>query len=163
MRDWTQVIYRRSDGYRSHKQIESVAQNTKKLAGPGPSYSENPVIFTVDQLWLWIIDDSMYFPLEEEQCIILIHVETIVSSFPERWAQNDFRESKVLESIQIYLRKVGRRQVANVHEMAALIMSMCLRFVDKCHIMKDEEPIETFLQAFASEVRKVVSYRLIYQ
>lgn len=26
-----------------------------------PSYSDNPVIFTVDQLWIWIIDDSMYF------------------------------------------------------------------------------------------------------
>ncbi|KAL9119608.1 MAG: hypothetical protein Q9187_003841 [Circinaria calcarea] len=106
-----------------------------------PSYSDNPVIFTVDQLWIWIIDDK-----------------TIISSFPERWAEDEFRELKVLDSIKMYLRQKGRRQVSNAHEMAALIMSICLRFVDKCYVRKKNgQVIESFFEAFASEVRRVVS------
>ncbi|KAL9119474.1 MAG: hypothetical protein Q9187_003971 [Circinaria calcarea] len=112
------------------------SENSEKRLPPG--YSENPVIFTVDQLWLWIIDEK-----------------TIISSFPERWAEEKLRDLKVLESIQIYLREKGRRRVGSVQEMAALIMSMCLRFVDKCQLRRPNGNLdERFFEAFASSAHR---------
>lgn len=85
-----------------------------------------------------------------------INPDTIISSFPQRWAEEEYREPKVLEVIRNHLKDKNRTRVDSVYKMAALIVSSCINFADNCTVRsKDSE--ETFFQVFASSVSNVVS------
>ena len=57
-RDKTQVLYRFSARHIESTVNTGSVQNKPEPLPRIPSYSRNPVIFTVDQLWIWIIDES---------------------------------------------------------------------------------------------------------
>jgi Mg2+ and Co2+ transporter CorA len=71
---------------------------------------ETTPMVMVDQLWLWVIGD------------------TVITSFPQKWLQpNGRREGDVLGRLLDFLRNNKRRQpITSSHELADLIISHCI-------------------------------------
>ena len=137
--------------------------------------SEDPRIFMVDQLWLWVVDKSMFSmckvffsttsypkpPFPQSLFLILllliIRLETNITCFPQTWnEQADDREPKVFKTISDHLRERQRPPLITVQQLAAVITSLCTSFVDKCRadIMGNQE---SFLEIFASSISNAVS------
>jgi hypothetical protein len=99
---------------------------------------------------------------------LTLYIETIISSFPQRWAEEEYREQKVLESIQTHLRDKNRPQVDSVYKMTALIVSLCIGYADKCRVKGErfngevnETVDESFFDIFAGAISTVVSHHFL--
>jgi hypothetical protein len=99
-------------------------------------------ICMVDQLWLWIIDDSRCFSFLSLTGLIIMLSETIITCFPEAWGQGH----GLLATIRSHIQKEVRPQIYSVYHMAVLIMSICLNFIG-----------ESLLHTFADSIGIVVS------
>lgn len=101
-------------------------------------YPEKPVpIMMVDQLWLWILDESM--DEDNNQQLFspranYFKTETIITCFPKGWGNAKYMKDNasildtidILESVLRRLRKKFRNPVLSVTELADLIVTRCL-------------------------------------
>jgi hypothetical protein len=113
-------------------------------------------ILRVDQLWLWVIDESTF--LDTCGSIKLMEsVETIITSSTNRL---DDREDPVIEDIFNYLKeakgkKKGQPPPSSVDEMSKFITTFCIDQIDKstCNCMGDELSAR---QIFANSINDAV-------
>lgn len=115
-RDQDQVVYR----YQMHGH------------GRGRSWTSDPKIFMVDQLWMWILGKNL-----------------IVTSFPERWEQPKNDPLNVLDGIIRDINSKTREPVQSVYDLAMVITNRCSGVFDR-HRMGDEE--YQFLDMFESSI-----------
>jgi hypothetical protein len=130
-------------------------------------------ICMVDQLWLWIIDDSRCSSFLSLTGLMIMLSETIITCFPEAWGQgqmNGVMESNkkkqgqgqghgLLAKIRSHIQDEVRPQIYSVYHMAVLIMSICSDFIESCPVETDAGP-EPLLHTFASSIGIVVSHNL---
>jgi hypothetical protein len=133
MRDVDQVVYR----------------ETKR----GKSIFRTSRVLMVDQLWLYILDDSECpFPLRPNSAN---KTDTIISSFPRRWGRNKPDWSGVHKGIRSHLDHVREGEIQSVYDLALLIMNQCSTvFFDRTKPV-DERPelLDIFSNALSHVVR----------
>ncbi|KAJ5627668.1 hypothetical protein N7490_009896 [Penicillium lividum] len=101
--------------------------------GPGCERPENePKIFMVDQLWMWILGSNL-----------------IVTSFPQRWDQPKNDPLNVLDGIIEDINSKTRDPVKSVHDLAIIITNRCSGVFDR-HRLGDDE--YQFLDMFESSI-----------
>lgn len=101
--------------------------------GQGASrFSDEPKIFMVDQLWMWILGKNL-----------------IVTSFPQRWEQPKNDPLNVLDGIIEDINSKTRDPVQSVFDLAMTITNRCSGVFDR-HRMGDEE--YQFLDMFESSI-----------
>jgi ankyrin repeat protein/Mg2+ and Co2+ transporter CorA len=91
-----------------------------------------PKIFMVDQLWMWILGKNL-----------------IVTSFPQRWEQPKNDPLNVLDGIIEDINSKTREPVRSVYELATVISGRCSGVFDR-HRLGDEE--YQFLDMFESSI-----------
>jgi hypothetical protein len=118
-----------------------------------------PKIFIVDQLWLWILDESTPAPQPVFEPVnkCLISSETIITSFPQNWNQdpNKPEHRDVLNNIQRILHQPDRRPLLAVFDLAALIVQQCTAVFDRNAIKSRELQ---FMDMFESSIEEIVGH-----
>ncbi|KAL1876715.1 hypothetical protein Plec18167_005123 [Paecilomyces lecythidis] len=94
--------------------------------------SDEPKIFMVDQLWMWILGKNL-----------------LVTSFPQRWEQPKNDPLNVLDGIIEDINSKTRDPVQSVYDLAMTITNRCSGVFDR-HRMGDEE--YQFLDMFESSI-----------
>ncbi|KIW69180.1 hypothetical protein PV04_05073 [Phialophora macrospora] len=129
-RDGDQVVYRFQ-----HRELKRAQKDT------GFETLRNLRICTVDQLWLWVIDEK-----------------TVITCFPQRWNQSSPQGNgtakglpDALEFIRDRIHNDGNLELNTVYHLATLITSLCTSFVDEC-TAEPSASSETFLQIFANAI-----------
>ncbi|ETI25182.1 hypothetical protein G647_04555 [Cladophialophora carrionii CBS 160.54] len=129
-RDGDQVVYR--------FQYRELRKARKDL---GPETLRNLRICTIDQLWLWVIDEK-----------------TLITCFPQRWSQSNPQETDtnsgppdVLEFVRDRIHSDVNLELNSVYHLATFITTLCTAFVDECTAEPSTSP-ETFLQIFANAI-----------
>lgn len=101
-----------------------------------------PRLIMVDQLWMWILDDS-----------------TIITCFPRRYGVNRKDSSGVAKAIRNRLGNLGNIQIHSAYDVALIVVDECCKvFFD--HTKTDERQPEV-LDIFAESISKVVSLFLL--
>ncbi|KAL2429640.1 hypothetical protein ABEF95_008507 [Exophiala dermatitidis] len=105
-RDRDQVVLRRQQGREGSK--NGPASDSPK-AEEDDLKDQHPMVM-VDQLWLWIVGD------------------TVISSFPRSWPQPDWtRECDVLDRLIRHINDTPRRgPIRNSHDLADLVLKHCV-------------------------------------
>jgi hypothetical protein len=116
-------------------------------------------IFMVDQLWLWIMDESA-FQSSSVVCLfnlILTALETIITSFPQNWHQDPNHPGRrdVLKSIDKVLSQVDRDPLLSVYDLAALIVLQCTAVFDRNAIKGSDLQ---FLDMFDASIEDIVCH-----
>lgn len=115
-------------------------------------------ILMVDQLWIWIIDDSMLSRLNEENRETHINPETIVTSMTERSDQplNSRLLHRVLDTI-INGESQGRFERPNsAHSVMELILGVATGFFMQKFVRIDQEIMKGPMEIFRESIRDVV-------
>ena len=90
-------------------------------------HSRNTRVVMVDQLWLWILDDSQshIVPL----CMVSGHTElladTIITSFPRRWGRNKPDPSGVHKSLRERL-DAKREEIKSIHHLGMSLIIVAI-------------------------------------
>jgi hypothetical protein len=145
-------------------------KNSKAPKGNGAfhrTYNNNSdfQLGMVDQLWIWIIDDSMYSITLLVLFLNLFHAkthsETIISCFPQNVGLNkvDDLSLDLLYKIRQHIQKDARPQISSVYHLATLITTFCVGFVEDCYAGEVNNK-ESFLRMFSSSIGAVVSFIL---
>ncbi|KAJ5819343.1 hypothetical protein N7474_004934 [Penicillium riverlandense] len=101
--------------------------------GPGRAgTSEDPKIFMVDQLWMWILGTNL-----------------IVTGFPQRWDQPKNDPLNVLDGIIEDINSKTREPVKLIYDLAIIITNRCSGVFDR-HRLGDDE--YQFLDMFESSI-----------
>jgi len=80
-------------------------------------HSRNTRVVMVDQLWLWILDDSES-SLDEKGAFSVNHLlDTIISSFPRRWGRNKPDPSGVHKSLRERLAQIPEREIQSIYDL----------------------------------------------
>lgn len=124
-----------------------------------PKHSrEEAHVLMVDQLWLWILDESMYSVLSNLLKLTFTS-DTIITSFPQNWThdddqhQNEADPQDVLKSIHKYLTLVNRPPLESVYDLAQLIVYKCLAtFCNKPTPYGPMQILDVYESAIASVV-----------
>jgi hypothetical protein len=126
-------------------------------------------ICMVDQLWLWIIDDSRCFSFLSLTGLIIMLSGTIITCFPEAWGQGH----GLLATIRSHIQNEVRPQIYSVYHMAVLIMSICSNFIESCFVAGSDSILHTFansigivvsrnqFKAFGNQLTQFNTYRQI--
>lgn len=86
-------------------------------------------------------------------------LETVITSFPQRWGaskKDDPKDPDVLQSILRHLGTRDRDAITSAQDLVALITSHCLDVFYRC---RHEDDLQ-FLEFFESSIGKVVSRSL---
>ena len=131
-------------------------------------HSHNTRVVMVDQLWLWILDDSM---LDDNYYSFFgsLLADTIMTSFPRRWGRNKPDPSGVHKSLRDRLKHLPEGQIQSVYDLgtcpnhhngqslhfsALIIIDQCSRvFFDRTKPL-DQRP--EVMDLFASAIGTVV-------
>lgn len=103
---------------------------------------KDPKIIMVDQLWLWVIPAGGRY-----------ESDIVVSSFPQRWRQDPFDKSSLLESI---LNFPERPPITSGFDLCSLITTRCANIFDRSRAPEDLQ----LLEIFEISIGKVVSKAL---
>jgi len=123
----------------------------------GKNISRTSRVIMVDQLWLYVLDDSK-LTLYSIKCNVN-EVDTIISSFPRRWGRNKPDWSGVHKGIRARLDHLREGEIQSVYDMALLIMNQCSTvFFDRTKPV-DERPevLDIFSNALSHVVSSVIS------
>lgn len=122
----------------------------------GKHLSRTTRVVMVDQLWMYILDDSEC-PLLSllTSCNVL---ETIITSFPRRWGRNKPDHSGVHKRIRARLDHLRVGQVQSIYDLALLIMDQCSTVFFDLTKPVDERP--EVLDIFSNALSHVVSLPL---
>jgi hypothetical protein len=131
-----------------------------------------PRVVMVDQLWMWILDESEFALLDlmdpfstnswcENFKQLLVKLanfkfsDTIITSFPRRWGRNKPDPSAVHKSLRIRLKAARKDEVRSVYDLALIIVEQCSRvFFDRAKTT-DRQP--QVIDLFANAIGRVVS------
>ncbi|KAJ5131230.1 uncharacterized protein N7515_007269 [Penicillium bovifimosum] len=97
-----------------------------------PGMGEDPKIFMVDQLWMWVLGSNL-----------------IVTAFPQRWDQPKNDPLNVLDGIIEDINSKTRDPVRSVYDLAMIITNRCSGVFDR-HRLGDEQ--YQFLDMFESSI-----------
>ncbi|KAJ5581706.1 hypothetical protein N7535_000326 [Penicillium sp. DV-2018c] len=97
-----------------------------------PGMGEDPKIFMVDQLWMWVLGTNL-----------------IVTAFPQRWDQPKNDPLNVLDGIIEDINSKTRDPVRSVYDLAMIITNRCSGVFDR-HRLGDEQ--YQFLDMFESSI-----------
>ncbi|CZT41654.1 uncharacterized protein RSE6_01413 [Rhynchosporium secalis] len=123
----------------------------------GRNISRTSRIIMVDQLWLYILDDSKLLKLLIQRDANLS--DTIISSFPRRWGRNKPDWSGVHKGIRARLDHLREGEIQSVYDMALLIMNQCSTvFFDRTKPV-DERP--EILDIFSNALSHVSGMKCI--
>ncbi|PVH89197.1 hypothetical protein DL98DRAFT_97495 [Cadophora sp. DSE1049] len=89
----------------------------------GKNISRTSRVIMVDQLWLYILDDSRS-NISSIECNA-DEADTIISSFPRRWGRNKPDWSGVHKGIRARLDHLREGEIQSVYDVALLIMNQC--------------------------------------
>ena len=125
----------------------------------GRNISRTSRVIMVDQLWLYILDDSMsnmsFVKFNADEA------DTIISSFPRRWGRNKPDWSGVHKGIRGRLDHLREGEIQSVYDMALLVMNQCSTvFFDRTKPV-DERP--EVLDIFSNALSHVVSIKNLPQ
>jgi len=116
-------------------------------------------IFMVDQLWLWILDESilLFYPLLNSFDQSLTSIETIITSFPQNWNQDPNKPERrdVLYNIHRILMQPDRLPLLTVFDLAALIVHQCTAVFDRNAIKSTDLQ---FMDMFEASIEEIVSH-----
>src|SRR5690606_35033210 len=96
--------------------------------------SFDPKVLMVDQLWLWVIDESECLLSIPPMWLIVHHlihlengtnysdiIETVITCFPKPWS-NQNPTADVVKRLKYYFRSKDREAVASVYDLVVLIL-----------------------------------------
>src|SRR6266536_3870270 len=147
MRDKTQVIYHWAERQR---QLHGHSGQGMQKVGP------NMHVMMVDQLWLWIIDESENHGFHTSFIVLTGISDTVVNSFAETWGESHEKDSfDVLETFIDYMKRKDRSPVRSGHDLAVKIIKHCLNAYNMC-----SPPGLKFHDAFESSINQAVSKSL---
>ncbi|KAJ5723262.1 hypothetical protein N7488_001297 [Penicillium malachiteum] len=98
-------------------------------------YQEKFKLCMVDQLWLWVLDDSknLYYESGNILCEAETSLETIITCFPHTETNGDQEteyQKSPLDLISDHINRDMRPQIRNVYDLAALITSFYVGDLD---------------------------------
>jgi len=135
----THTEYRDQVVYRETKQGKSMARKAR--------------LVMVDQLWMYILDDSELNILKPY--INLNDSDTIITAFPRRFGRNKPDYSGVHRGIRRRLDHLREGQIQSVYDLGILIMDQCSSIFFDFITTVDERP--DVLSIFSKAVGNVVS------
>lgn len=119
----------------------------------GKNISKTSRVVMVDQLWMYILDDSKLFIQHKKFRSNM--VDTIITSFPRRSGRNKPDWSGVHKAIRSHLSHLREGEVQSVYDLALLIVNQCSSvFFDRSKPV-DERPevLDIFSNALSHVVR----------
>lgn len=128
--------------------------------------ADDNLVLMVDQLWLWILDDGLYFtptlfPAHHTRNLTISG--TVVTSFPQRWNKSETRtkndpdpnnDSDIVESIIRQIGNRNRRPLGDVFDLAELIVGQCIGTMFEHHDIANEKL--RFAEFFEGSIGNVV-------
>ena len=121
-----------------------------------------PRIVMVDQLWLWVLDESesqiSEHPISAPALITSANastdVDTVITSFPRRWGKNRPDPSSIHKSLRMRLKYARHGEISSAYDLALVIVDECSRvFFDRTKA-NDTQP--NLVELFADAIRTVV-------
>jgi hypothetical protein len=168
-RDRDQVVYRATvQGDHDCEDNIDINNPWKKCKQCQEDSRKVPLLIMVDQLWLWILDESksrslllMNFPglpgvvQSETYCRLICFTGTVLTCFPRRFGKIRPDSSAVHKSLRMRL-KMGRQdEIRSAYDLALIIIDECSRvFFDRTKIA-DRQP--NLVDMFAAAIRHIVS------
>lgn len=168
-RDRDQVVYRATapqrhncdreneEGKCKHDRPFKQCDGCKKCNQCQEDIKMVPRVIMVDQLWMWILDESMFaywIHLRARIRELTLSIDTIITAFPELWGSNAHDPSAVHQSIRTRLAVAPNGEVRSVFDLALIIVDQCSRvFFDRS---KPVHQAPKLVDIFADAIRGVV-------
>lgn len=160
-RDRDQVVYRATTP-EAHECIDHLDEVTGKCRRCSEEIRMVPRLIMVDQLWLWILDESTlsrstHIRAQMQQrcsglCSLTLRLlGTVVTAFPRRFGKNKPDPSAIHKSLRLRLQFVRAGEINNVYDLALIIIDECSRvFFDRTRINKR---VPNLIDTFADAIR----------
>lgn len=168
-RDRDQVVYRATTpvGHECQENIDS-DDRWMKCKQCQEDSRKVPRLIMVDQLWLWILDESMScillpakilgFPgyrLIKSEHPLTRFTGTVITSFPRRWGKIRPDSSAVHKSLRMRLKEARQDEIRSAYDLALIIIDECSRiFFDRTKTA-DRQP--NLVDMFADAIGEIVS------
>ena len=125
----------------------------------------------VDQLWLWIIDESKHRALNRRYSAnYRTFLETVITCFPQIFAPESenrqpadsrpknkkLQDKELIDKIRTHIHDKARPKISSAYHLATIITSFCVAEVEDCSV--DISGSESPLRMFASAIGTVVSF-----
>ncbi|KAH8648301.1 hypothetical protein BGZ60DRAFT_499681 [Tricladium varicosporioides] len=110
---------------------------------------KRPSVVMVDQLWLWILDGN-----------------TIITSFPRRWARYNWDPSGVHKSLRVRLKGLRQGEIRSVYDLALIIIDQCSKVFFSRSLTADRQPpvMDIFANAIGDvNVRQSAAYEKFWR
>jgi len=166
-RDQDQVVYRATTRTKHGCPLRANQDTQPEFAGCEQCQKDigkSSRLIVVDQLWMWILDESTYYPnlrrhlakhLYGRLLVLLSSTDTVITSFPRRWGKNKPDPLSVHKTLRIRLKAVREGEICSAYDLGLIIIDECSRVLfDRTRgIHLKPDPIN----CFADAIREIVS------
>jgi hypothetical protein len=149
-RDQDQVVYRATTRIKHDCPLKTSQEECKQCQ---EDIAKTSRLVVVDQLWMWILDESMYITGAFVQLLTLS--DTVITSFPRRWGKTKPDPLSVHKRLRMRLGAIPDGEIRSAYDLGLIIIDECSRVLfDRTrgrHLKPDP------INSFADAIREIVS------